>query len=146
MTASPSNAVAAALPAALAAGTREAFEELLTDDVHWGGEPGGNECRTRVVRLTLRSGKISDVRELDPPPTVELLFFDGCPSYDALLPHLRQLLAQHYPTASISLIRIEGLVAGVALLLVLYPHAQSGDDAVVVPHQASSDRRERTHS
>lgn len=40
--------MAAALPAALAAGTREAFEELLTEDVHWGGEHGGNECRTRV--------------------------------------------------------------------------------------------------
>jgi hypothetical protein len=27
----------AALPAALAAGTREAFTALLTEDVHWGG-------------------------------------------------------------------------------------------------------------
>ena len=48
MTAPHGNAVAAALPVALAAGTREAFEELLTDDVRWGGEHGGNECRTRI--------------------------------------------------------------------------------------------------
>lgn len=155
MTAPQSNAVAAALPVALAAGTREAFEELLTDDVHWGGEHGGNECRTRTeagdhyagllaagitlriadlaigdeqltarlqvaspdpddfpaeltVRLTLRDGRIADIRELDPPPTVELLYFDGCPNYDAFLPHLRQLLAHHYPTAPISVIRIDG--------------------------------------
>jgi hypothetical protein len=149
MTAPPSDAVAAALSTALAAGTREAFEGLLTDDVHWGGEHGGNECRTRTeagdhyagllaaglrlriaelavdverltarlqlasvdpdkfpaevtVRLTLRDGRIADIRELDPPPTVELLYFEGCPHYDAFRPHLRQLLAHHSPTAPIS--------------------------------------------
>jgi hypothetical protein len=155
VTAPHRNMLAAALPVALAAGTRKAFEELLTDDVHWGGEHGGNECRTRseagdhyaallaagvrlhivdlavgdehltarlrvaasdpdefpaelTVRLTLRGGRIADIRELDPPPTVELLYFDGCPNYDAFLPHLRQLLAHHSPTAPIRMIRIDG--------------------------------------
>jgi hypothetical protein len=32
----------------LAAGTREAFEQLLTDDVHWGGEHGGDACSNRT--------------------------------------------------------------------------------------------------
>lgn len=36
-----------ALNAALTAGTREAFDTLLTDDVHWGGEHGGNEWTSR---------------------------------------------------------------------------------------------------
>lgn len=153
MTAPHSNTVAAALSTALATGTREAFEELLTDDVRWGGEHGGNECRTRTeagahyagllaagirlriaalavddeqltarlqvgaldpdefpaevtVRFTLRGDRIADIRELDPPPTVELLYFQGCPHYDTFLPHLRQLLAQHYPTAPIREITI----------------------------------------
>jgi hypothetical protein len=145
--------MAAALSTALAVGTREAFEELLTDDVRWGGEHGGNECHTRTeagdhyagllaagvrlrivdlivgderltarlhvavvdsdalpaevtIRLTLRDGRIADIRELDPPPTVELLFFDGCPHYDAFLPHLRQLLDRYHPTAPITEINI----------------------------------------
>jgi hypothetical protein len=153
MTAPHSNAVAAALSTALATGTRGAFEQLLTDDVRWGCEHGGNVCRTRTeagdhyagllaagvslriadlavgdeqltarlhvealaaddlpaevtVRFTLRDGLIADIRELDPPPTVELLYFEGCPHYDAFLPHLRQLLAHHYPTAPISEINI----------------------------------------
>jgi arsenate reductase len=41
--------------------------------------------------------------------------------------------------------QLVGLAAGVALVLVLYPHAEPGADAIVVPHKASSDRRERTH-
>ena len=38
----------AALRDALAVGTRDAFTDLLTDDVHWGGEHGGNECSSRA--------------------------------------------------------------------------------------------------
>jgi glycerol uptake facilitator-like aquaporin len=40
--------------------------------------------------------------------------------------------------------QLVGLVAGVALLLVLYPHTEPVVGAVVVPHQGSDDRRERT--
>jgi hypothetical protein len=116
MTAPHSNAVADALPVALAAGTRGAADELLTEDVHWGGEHGGNEGRTRVEEADHYAGllaagvrlPIADIRELDPPPTVELLYFDGCPNYEAFRPHLRQLLAHHYPTVPISMIRIDG--------------------------------------
>ena len=147
-------AVAAALPGALAVGTRDAFEQLLTEDVHWGGERGRQECRTRgeagdhyagllasgvtlrvaglamgdeqltvrllvtspdpdeypaelTVRLMLRAGHIADIRELNSPPTIELLYFDGCPQYDAFLPRLRRLLAAHHVTAPVSLIRID---------------------------------------
>jgi len=32
-----------------------------------------------TVRLTLRDGLIADIRELDPPPAIELLYFDDCP-------------------------------------------------------------------
>jgi ankyrin repeat protein len=155
-------ALIAALPDALAAGTREAFTALLTDDVHWGGEHGGNQCTSRdeagdhyaglltagvtlritalhqikpsetdatgdvlvarlqvsapdpedfppelTVRLSLRGGLIADLRELDPPATIELLYFDGCPHHDAFLSHLRQLLATHDITAPLTLVRIE---------------------------------------
>jgi hypothetical protein len=151
-------AVAAALPAALAAGTREAFEQLLTYDVHWGGEHAGDACSGRaeagahyagllaagntvsitqiseasdpgsqqltarlqvtgldptrlpavlMVRLTVRDGLIADILELDPPPSFELLYFDGCPHYEQFLPHLQQLLDDHQISASLQLIRIE---------------------------------------
>ncbi len=140
-------------PAALAARSREAFTALLTEDVHWGGEHGGNECTNRAeaghfyagliaagrtlhitdvhgddgtltaklriaspdpedslkavtVRLTLREGLIADIRELDPPPTIELLYFDDCPNHKTFLPHLRQLLKDHDIDAPVSLIRI----------------------------------------
>jgi hypothetical protein len=151
-------ALAAALSEALAAGTREAFEQLLTDDVRWGGEHGGDGCSGRAeagvhyagllaagntvsitqiseaggtssqlltarvqvtspdttrlpsvltVRLTVRDGLIADILELDPPPSIELLYFDGCPHYEQFLPHLQQLLNDHQISAPIQLIRIE---------------------------------------
>lgn len=155
----PIEALAAALTGVLAAGTRETFTALLTDDVHWGGEHGGNECTTRdqagehyagllgagvtlrlvdvrraeptgaadellarlhvhspdpdeflpnlTVRLALRGGLIADIRELDPPPKVEVLYFDGCPSHDALLPHLTALLAEHHVDAEVTLVRVD---------------------------------------
>ena len=38
---------------------------------------------------------------------IEVLFFDGCPNYEALLPHLRGLLqAVGVPEASIELVRV----------------------------------------
>ena len=158
--------LSAALTAALANGTREAFTELLTEDVRWGGERrgAGNECTTReqagehyaglraagvtlrvadlrhvhqpadpagdgdvltarmqigspdpddfppemAIRLTLRDGLIADICILDTPPSVEVLYFDGCPHYEAFLPHLRELFTEHGITAPVTLIRIEG--------------------------------------
>jgi hypothetical protein len=40
--------IAAVLPAVLAAGTREAFEGLLTADVHWHDNSDGQHCHTRA--------------------------------------------------------------------------------------------------
>jgi len=144
----------AALRDALTVGTRDAFTELLTDDVRWGGEHGGNECTNRAeagdhyarllaegvtlqvtettrdgetwlvqlavrspdpadfpakqtVRLTMRDGLIADICELDPPPTIEVLYFDGCPNHEAFLPHLTQLLDEHGIVVPVTLVRIE---------------------------------------
>jgi hypothetical protein len=38
---------------------------------------------------------------------VELLYFDGCPSYERLLPRLRKLVAQADPGAQVELRRVE---------------------------------------
>jgi hypothetical protein len=38
---------------------------------------------------------------------VELLYFDGCPSYERLLPRLRELVAQADPRAQVELRRVE---------------------------------------
>lgn len=144
---------------ALTAGTRDAFTELLTEDVRWGGErPGaGNECTDRdqagdhyqellgagltlrvaelehvdadrqvlvvriavhapdpddlppemTVRLTLRNGLIADIAHLDPPPTVEVLYVEGCPHHAAFLPHLRSLLTDHGISATVVLTRVD---------------------------------------
>ena len=59
------------------------------------------------VRLTLRDGLICDITILDQPPTIEVLYFDGCPHYEAFLPHLRDLLDTHGITAEVTLIRID---------------------------------------
>lgn len=149
------------LTAALAHGTVEAFVALLTDDVRWGGEHGGNECTSKVqagdhyaglleaglalsarnvrpartsrhdestvlvdltvdapdpddypgeltIRLTLRDGLICDIRELDPPPQIEVLYIDDCPNHDALLPHLDALLAEHEIEAVVRVVHIAG--------------------------------------
>lgn len=155
----PAAALAGALAEALIASTRDAFTALLTEDVHWGGEHGGNECTTRdeaghhyadllaagatlhladlrqadpggeaeqflaelhveapdpddfppqlTVRLTMRDHLIADIRELDPPPTIEVLYFDGCPNHETFLPHLNALLAEHQITTPVTLIRID---------------------------------------
>jgi hypothetical protein len=40
---------------------------------------------------------------------VQVLFFDGCPNHEALLPHLRELLdANGAEAADIELVRVEG--------------------------------------
>jgi hypothetical protein len=38
---------------------------------------------------------------------VELLYFDGCPGYESLLPRLRKLLTEHAPDATLELRAIE---------------------------------------
>jgi hypothetical protein len=150
----------AALTAALAVGTREAFIALLTEDVRWGGERrgSGHECTTRqqagdhfagliasgitlsisdiykpeqssdglsfiarvtvtapnpdethenLVRLTVRDGLIADICIMDEPPSVEVLYFDGCPHYEALLPYLYGLLDKNGIVAAVTLSRID---------------------------------------
>ena len=39
--------------------------------------------------------------------TIEVLYFDGCPNHEALLPHLHELLATAGVTATVELRRIE---------------------------------------
>jgi hypothetical protein len=38
---------------------------------------------------------------------VEVLYFDGCPNHEALLPHLRELLESHAAGADIELVRVQ---------------------------------------
>ena len=38
---------------------------------------------------------------------VEVLFFDGCPNHEALLPHLRELLQADGGSAEVHLVRVE---------------------------------------
>ena len=59
------------------------------------------------VRLTLRDGLICDITILDQPPTIEVLYFDGCPHHEAFLPHLHDLLHTHGITPEVTLIRID---------------------------------------
>lgn len=40
---------------------------------------------------------------------VELLYFDGCPSYERLLPRLRELVSEADPSAEIQLRRVESI-------------------------------------
>ena len=164
------------LRAALIDGTREAFTALLAEDVRWGGEHGGNECRSRdeagdhyqglrtagvslsivdaypedhahadtgaddstaareandsdlrllialgvrsadpdiypdalTVRLTVRDGLIAEIRELDPPPLIELLYFQGCPNHETFLPHLKSLLGSLGIDLPVTLVPVEG--------------------------------------
>ena len=42
---------------------------------------------------------------------VELLYFDGCPSYERLLPRLRELVAAADPDAEVELRRVESIAA-----------------------------------
>jgi hypothetical protein len=38
---------------------------------------------------------------------VAVLYFDGCPNHEALVPHLRALLERHGAEAAIELVRVE---------------------------------------
>ena len=38
---------------------------------------------------------------------VEVLYFDGCPNHEALLPHLRELLTEAGATTDIELVRVD---------------------------------------
>jgi hypothetical protein len=38
---------------------------------------------------------------------VEVLYFEGCPNHEALLPHLRELVASSGVEAEIKLVRVE---------------------------------------
>lgn len=165
----------ATLNQALNARTREAFTDVLTADVRWGGEqPSSDECKTReqagdhyagllaagvtlhvvdlrpvdlpptgatgphasasgpggagqdfraslqvwssddgespsemAVRLRLRDGLLAEICVLDPPATIEVLYFDGCPNHEAFLPHLTDLLQNHGIAVPLTLIRID---------------------------------------
>ncbi|HEY2192104.1 MAG TPA: hypothetical protein VGH76_07355 [Actinomycetospora sp.] len=41
-------------------------------------------------------------------PSVELLYFSGCPNHQAFLPHLRQLIREHGVNAPVRLVEITG--------------------------------------
>ena len=60
-----------------------------------------------AVRLTLRDGLICDITILDQPPTIEVLYYDGCPHHEAFLPHLHDILHTHGITTPVTLIRID---------------------------------------
>lgn len=60
-----------------------------------------------TVRLSLRDGLICEICVLDGPGGIEVLYFDGCPHFEAFLPHLRDLLAEHGITAPVTLTRID---------------------------------------
>ena len=42
-----------------------------------------------------------------PAMTIEVLYFDGCPSYEALVPHLQQLLSERGVAADVALRRVD---------------------------------------
>ncbi len=42
---------------------------------------------------------------------VEILYFDGCPGYESLLPRLTELLAEHTPGATLTLRAVESVEA-----------------------------------
>jgi hypothetical protein len=47
-----------------------------------------------------------DARMAQDEPTIELLFFDGCPNHDRLLAHVRELLGERASEADVALVRI----------------------------------------
>ncbi len=47
------------------------------------------------------------VRQTVEPMTVQVLYFDGCPNYEALLPHLRELLRTAGEGRDLELVRVE---------------------------------------
>lgn len=162
--------VAAELSRVLATGSRDDFEQLLTEDVHWHGEDDaechgrstagqfyaeiaaqgalladenveladshdshesgdtvlgkGSQTRLRMtvtmvphdqgvrphrhhLDLTIRDGQISRIVQAAAPPRVEVLYFDGCPNHEELLPRLHRLLADHTIAADLVTTRVD---------------------------------------
>lgn len=60
------------------------------------------------VLLTVRGGLVVDILQIedDEPPTIELLFFAGCPNHEQFLPRLQQLLDSHGISSPVQLIEI----------------------------------------
>ena len=67
----------------------------------------GLTYRTQVL-LTVRGGLVVDIRQLDDDasPTVELLFFAGCPHHAEFLPRLQQLLDSHDISGPVQLVEV----------------------------------------
>ncbi len=60
------------------------------------------------VLLTVRGGLVIDILQVEDaaPPTVELLFFTGCPHHAAFGPHLQQLLDSHGVSSPVRLVEV----------------------------------------
>ena len=52
------------------------------------------------------AGLISMYAMAEDEPTIELLFFDGCPNHDRLLAHLPELLGTFASPADVQLVRV----------------------------------------
>lgn len=61
------------------------------------GAPARSDGRGVITRAALRSKRMK----------VEVLYFDGCPNHEALLPHLRELLESSGARPDIELVRVE---------------------------------------
>src|SRR3954451_13894851 len=66
----------------------------------------GDRCRDRVDAPGSTS-PVVPARRRAFVMKVELLYFDGCPSYEALLPRLRSLFAEAGVAAEVELHRVE---------------------------------------
>lgn len=60
------------------------------------------------VQLTVRGGLVVDILQMedDESPTIELLYFTGCPNHTAFLPHLQQLLDSNDVNSPVQLIEV----------------------------------------
>lgn len=98
--------------ALLAAGTSLSMlsSEAVAGDrvlVHLDVSGTEDESYQARVLLTVRDGLVSDILQLeDDAPLIELLFFAGCPHYEAFLPHLQQLLAEHDIYSPVQLVEV----------------------------------------
>ncbi len=70
------------------------------------GDPD-SAYQTQVL-LTVRGGLVIDILQVEDaaPPTVELLFFTGCPHHAAFGPHLQQLLDSHGVSSPVRLVDV----------------------------------------
>lgn len=67
----------------------------------------GPTYQTQVL-LTVRGGLVIDILQVedDASPTVELLFFAGCPHHAVFLPHLQQLLDRNGVSSPLELVEV----------------------------------------